>query len=356
MRRHTCDETTLRRCSDEPLKSNPKKEESDCDSRLQSDERVSAAWFRETSRGRYLKQSPDLFEQLGYRPWVAHSFPLKARWTGVWHEDSASLVPRVCRGLAPAGQPSGRSRGARRRSASVRAQSGRVRADRNHAAQKDQVSWGAYNLGVQTIDGAVTKNIEVGFMTVIPVGGYAALPRLRIGGRITDVVHLGLFGTGGAVGTYIESGVGVGFGGGGPLATFGTEKLFVNASAPFFGGATYGETETTSFWLGLPSVGFSARVSRAIRLNIELYKPLSSEFEDDNAKIWAVLYGIRIFGDELYGDVSFVVPIYPGVGEVLRYAPLGIPLLVFGYRWGGTDTHAVAAGNSQHLTGLARLP
>ena len=36
------------------------------DARLQNNAQVAAAWFLETSKARYLKQSPDLFEQLGY--------------------------------------------------------------------------------------------------------------------------------------------------------------------------------------------------------------------------------------------------------------------------------------------------
>lgn len=36
------------------------------DARLQNDPDVSAAWFMETNKDRYLKQSPELFRQLGY--------------------------------------------------------------------------------------------------------------------------------------------------------------------------------------------------------------------------------------------------------------------------------------------------
>jgi len=38
------------------------------DARLQNNETISAAWFEETNSDRYLKQSPQLFEQLGYTP------------------------------------------------------------------------------------------------------------------------------------------------------------------------------------------------------------------------------------------------------------------------------------------------
>ena len=36
------------------------------DARLQNNEQIYRAWFKETARDRYLKQSPQLFEQLGY--------------------------------------------------------------------------------------------------------------------------------------------------------------------------------------------------------------------------------------------------------------------------------------------------
>ena len=36
------------------------------DARLYNNEQISRAWFRETNKDRYLKQSPELFEQLGY--------------------------------------------------------------------------------------------------------------------------------------------------------------------------------------------------------------------------------------------------------------------------------------------------
>ena len=38
------------------------------DARLQNNPQVTDAWFAETNKDRYLKQSPDLFEELGYTP------------------------------------------------------------------------------------------------------------------------------------------------------------------------------------------------------------------------------------------------------------------------------------------------
>ena len=38
------------------------------DARLQNNPRIAGAWFAETNKDRYLKQSPDLFMQLGFQP------------------------------------------------------------------------------------------------------------------------------------------------------------------------------------------------------------------------------------------------------------------------------------------------
>lgn len=140
------------------------------------------------------------------------------------------------------------------------------------------------------------------------------------------------------MGTYVAQVNGVGLGGGGPVLTLGDEKMFFNVSAPVYAGATFSNATDlgdSTFWAALPSIGFSRRLSRTVRLNVELYKPISPNFDVDNATVWAVLYGVRLFGDEIYGDVSFLIPIYPSAGDLLKYAPLGLPLLTFGYRWGG---------------------
>ena len=38
------------------------------DARLYNNAEISSAWFEETGKDRYLKQSPGLFRQLGYSP------------------------------------------------------------------------------------------------------------------------------------------------------------------------------------------------------------------------------------------------------------------------------------------------
>ncbi|MEJ6791378.1 MAG: hypothetical protein QNK89_01195 [Lacinutrix sp.] len=37
------------------------------DSRLYNNEKISRAWFKETNKNRYLKQSPQLYNHLGYK-------------------------------------------------------------------------------------------------------------------------------------------------------------------------------------------------------------------------------------------------------------------------------------------------
>jgi hypothetical protein len=95
--------------------------------------------------------------------------------------------------------------------------------------------------------------------------------------------------------------------------------------------AADGEDRETT-WIALPNLGFGWRFSKRLKLNVELYAPQLGEIED-NGQIWALMYGLRIFGQKIYGDVSFVLPFFPDSWEVFKYMPIGAPLLSFGFLW-----------------------
>ena len=74
-----------------------------------------------------------------------------------------------------------------------------------------------------------------------------------------------------------------------------------------------------------------------VKLNVELHAPAIVDQEGDTlwqyGEVWAFAYGVRIFGQRIYGDVAFVVPIFPGVTDILQYCPIGFPMLNFGVQW-----------------------
>lgn len=198
-----------------------------------------------------------------------------------------------------------------------------------------KVYWTAYQIGVHFVDYAVSEHVEFGLGTALPVGIYGLMPRLKLLLHPTPKVHLGLQFTGGIFGTFIEGNVGFGAYTGGPVLSFGDEKLSFSTSFLFGGRSTYGDDgyrdDDNTRWIALGNAGVSWRLNRRVRLGLEVNVPLHQGFEL-NGKFWVLMYGVRIFGEHIYGDINMVVPLFDGVEDVLRYMPLGVPFLVFGYK------------------------
>jgi hypothetical protein len=211
--------------------------------------------------------------------------------------------------------------------------------------QRHRFAWTIFNIGYWNFDYGLTRNVEIGMHTVPPIGVVAFLPHVKIGGRLSEHVHLGVQLTGGVLYPYIgnDDAWRIGVYGGGPILTIEAGRFQLNVAAPFYGGTVsdnhrrYVATPTPHYveelrhetrWVATPNLGFSARVGRHVRLNLETYAILGDH--DLNGEIWGVLYGVRFFGERIYGDVSFVIPIFPGVDEILKYLPTGAPLLTFG--------------------------
>lgn len=79
-------------------------------------------------------------------------------------------------------------------------------------------------------------------------------------------------------------------------------------------------------------MGGNFKVSKTIRIILEGWLPVLVANEKP-IQAGGILYGIRFRGDRMYGDVSFLMPIYDGVEKLLKVMPLGLPLLSFGYTW-----------------------
>ena len=59
--------------------------------------------------------------------------------------------------------------------------------------------------------------------------------------------------------------------------------------------------------------------------------------EEFGGRIWVIMYGIRIHGESLYGDISFVWPAFEDAWEFMKYMPMGFPMLSFGFQIGGDE-------------------
>jgi hypothetical protein len=193
-------------------------------------------------------------------------------------------------------------------------------------------SWNIFNLGVWDFDYGVNENLQIGITTMVPIVFFAAIPHVKINLPVNDNVNFAINTTAGGMVCYIGGcDLYVAVYGGGPMLTIGTSELLVNLSFPVLGVTTNDDTD----WLAIPSIGFSAQVSRRVKINLELYCPLAGFMDDGigQGEFWLLLYGIRIFGEQIYGDISFALPVFEHMGDILEYTPFGYPLLGFGFQW-----------------------
>ena len=193
-------------------------------------------------------------------------------------------------------------------------------------------SWNIFNLGVWDFDFGISENLQIGITTMVPIVFFAAIPHVKINLPINENVNLAINGTAGVLLCYIGGcDLFVAVYGGGPVLTIGSPELLFNLNFPIYGVTTNDDTN----WLAAPSIGFSAQVSRRVKINLELYCPLAGFMDNGIGKgeFWLFLYGIRLFGEQIYGDISFALPIFEGMGNILEFTPFGFPLLGFGFQW-----------------------
>ena len=206
-------------------------------------------------------------------------------------------------------------------------------------------NWTIYNIGYWSFDYGVTDHLEIGMQTVPPIGIVAFMPNAKLSFSLGEKVALGLRAFGGVLYPYIgnDTAFRIGIYGGGPILSIGSPDLLLNLSVNVTGitvanreeyGAQQDETVHNTVWAVTPNLGFGWRLSRRVKLNAELFLPLTENNPVSNGKLWVLLYGIRIFSRRIYGDVSFVIPFWPDMGEVMKYLPIGFPLLSFGFQWG----------------------
>lgn len=209
-------------------------------------------------------------------------------------------------------------------------------------------NWTIYNIAYWNFDYGVTDYLEVGLQTVPPIGIVAFMPHLKLTTRLGEKAALGLRLFGGVIYPYIDNDGdwrGAIYGGG-PVLSIGSPDLLLNLAVNV-NGLTYGETRERDYWFAgsdsetihesiwavTPTVGFGWRIAKRVKINAELYIPLTEESPVGNGQLWILLYGVRIFGEHIYGDVNFVIPFWPDMSEVMKYVPIGFPLLTFGAQW-----------------------
>ena len=211
-------------------------------------------------------------------------------------------------------------------------------------------NWTITNLGYWHFDYGLNEHIELGLETVPPVLVLGLFPSIKLSTTLGDKVAIAVRVMGGVVYPYVDDmnreNWHMGLYGGGPILTIGDADLALNISFSVYG-VTVGEEDkiwdssgydyTTEMdrnttWIALPHVGGAWRVHRRIKLHLEINVPIIEEFEL-NGRFWLVTYGMRIMGQRIYGDINMVLPLFEDADEMLKYMPLGFPMLVFGFQW-----------------------
>jgi hypothetical protein len=71
-----------------------------------------------------------------------------------------------------------------------------------------------------------------------------------------------------------------------------------------------------------------------VRLGAEFYLPtLTSGRDAGLGRIGVLLWGVRLFGETVWGDIALADPFCDGCSSLYRVLPLGIPFLNFGLSW-----------------------
>lgn len=186
-----------------------------------------------------------------------------------------------------------------------------------------------FDLGLWQLDYAPNSHLNIGIQTAPPVGIFMLGGMLRYTHTLAPNLHIGVFANAGVLGTFFGEGTVVYYGGG-PMLTLGNSRRALNISI-----LNYAANDDSSFgYAMLPGIGGSIQVSDRIKLNMEGYFITTPTGEEFVRKAGAILYGMRIFSEtgSVYGDISFLAPIYDGAGGLYQYIPLGIPVLAFGFR------------------------
>jgi len=214
--------------------------------------------------------------------------------------------------------------------------------------KKGTWDWTIYELGLWNFDYGVTDWLEVGVEAAPPLFALTFFPHVKIGTDLGKNVSVAVRVMGGFVYPYIgDVREHYGLFGGGPILTIGDADLCFNISWPVyvafeaehkerFESEDSYEVETyndyDAVWATWPHIGFSWRVHKRVKLNAELYT-FAAEGFDYNGEFWVFVYGIRLMGNRIFGDINFVVPIWEDAWDILQYMPIGYPLLVFGFQW-----------------------
>jgi len=218
------------------------------------------------------------------------------------------------------------------------------------------LGWGISDILFHQLDARLSERWQLGVQATLPVLWVGVFPQLRYVHPLSPNLAFGVHLSGGIFWPYLEPELLAGLFttrfaayGGGVYLSYQAGPVLLNAGLPVYG-VRHGEREYrqdydpvtkkltklsrvyfVDRWFAIPDLGLSWRVSRRVRLNLEVHVPLG-DFEDVG-KVWLLLYGVRVLGRGVYLDLTFLAPLCPGVSSFYSSLPLGVPMASVGLDW-----------------------
>jgi hypothetical protein len=92
-------------------------------------------------------------------------------------------------------------------------------------------------------------------------------------------------------------------------------------------------TGSTSGDFLLPYAAGSIQIAKWARVGVEIFAPTALDSNPLGfGSLLAVVWGVRIFNDNLWGDIALLDPMCDGCGAVYSIVPVGIPFISVGFR------------------------
>jgi len=208
-----------------------------------------------------------------------------------------------------------------------------------------------YGLGIWELQYGVTENVQVGALTLLPVGLAGLVPLVSANYRVNDNFAIGGGVYAGMIGTFtdlsiIDEALTVIYGGSFQMTgIWGRHSLNVSLIAGSAAGRLMydlgneeGEVDRFANLPGaymLPSIGYRFEMNPFWSLQIEVAIPVYAGRDgpmDIDSVVTMIFYGVRGHGGMVYGDIGFMIPAHLDYFTgIWRYMPFGIPYFSLGF-------------------------
>ena len=203
-----------------------------------------------------------------------------------------------------------------------------------------------YAAGVWDIDYSINRNVTIGAAVLLPVLSTAVIPHISANVFLSKHFAIGAGVFAGIWTYYVKNtdGYFLLFGGGHVAATYVNGPHMLNLSALCAGYGDYNKQRNFIFGheLGVvASLGYRYSINKNWALLLEVHTPFGIDVNASPSKncsnnsygeVWAVMYGFRGHGGQVFGDFGFVLPLYAEyIKTTWQYLPLGIPYFAVGF-------------------------